>query len=216
VTIKILVSVVRSLILSLPLWLFATSCTLRHTGDLSRQAAIDLGLRNYGQVSRSAQWRLPDHTAVCVTEPSVGRNLQSSHPRLTLALRRTLEAEMQTRFARYAITGNAQSLSGSLAEAAQQQCHLLFQFTLRQVDEKLSSITEWIDDHGFEVAESGRDRLLMMLKIFDVHSGRLLDTVGVDCRGGWRWREHRVEELVEPALAAMFDQLQARQLVLLP
>lgn len=211
-TIQTVVSVVRRQLSSLPFWLIVTGCTMQHTGELSRQMYADLGLRRVASVSRSATWTLPDHAVVYLAAPELSSSLKS-RPRLHLELNKALEAEVQERFARYEVATSGQSLTESLSAAASNQCNLLLQLSLRRADDNLSSATEWMDDRGFAETATGRDHLQLMLKIFDVHSGRLLDTLSVDSRSGWwRWREHPVAELVEPALSAMFEQLRVQQL----
>jgi len=170
-----------------------------------------MGLRSSLDVSRSASWTLPDHAVIYLAEVGISRSLQPN-PRLRLELNRVLETEVQERFARYRMADAGQSLHGSLSAAAFQNCDLLLQLSLQDVHDNLSSVTEWRNDRGFMKAKTGRDRLSLVLKIFDVRSGRLLDTLSVHSRSGvWRWREHPVTELLEPALAAMFEQLRVRQ-----
>lgn len=210
--IKTLVSVVLSLCLSLPLWLFVTACTLRHTGEMSRQVASDLGLRRAMEVKRSAAWTLPDHAVVYLAEPEISPALQKAYPRLRLALDKALEAEVQERFYRFVRAEAGQTLPDAQSAALSQGCNLVLQLSLRRADENLSSATEWLDDEGFVDVETGRDRLRLILKVFDARSGRLLDTLSVDSRSGWwRWREHQVAELVEPALVAMFEHLRVQR-----
>src|SRR5688572_1485336 len=80
VTIQTVVSVVRSLTLSLPFWLLGAGCTLQHTGELTRQVGSDLGLRQDVSVSRSATWTLTDHTVVYLATPDISQKLKP-HPR---------------------------------------------------------------------------------------------------------------------------------------
>jgi hypothetical protein len=212
VTIQTLVSVVRRLLPSLPLWLFVTACTLHHTAEISRQVASDLGLRGSVGVNRSAAWALPDHAVVYLAEPELSRNLQTTHPRLLLELRKALEGQVQESFFSYVTAQTGQALPESLAAALSSQCNLLLQLSLQQADDNLSSVTERRDDRGLADVETGRDQLRLVMKILDVRSGRLLDTLSVDSRSGWwRWDEHQVVELVEPALSAMFERLRVRQ-----
>jgi hypothetical protein len=207
------VSVVRTVSLSLAFWLLVTACTLQYTSELSRQVATDLGLRESIQVRRSAHWSLPDHSQVYLARSDFSRDLQNSYPRLRLVLDKTLEAQAQERFPAYKMAEADQSLEAGLAVASAQHCNLLLRLSLRQVNENLSSATEWMNDQGLVDADTGRDRLRLVLKVFDVHSGRLLDTLSVDSRSGWwRWQEHQVAELVSPALHAMFEELRAGQI----
>jgi hypothetical protein len=174
VTIQTFVSVVRSLLLSLPLWLFVTGCTLQHTGELSRQLVSDMGLRRSVDVNRSASWTLPDHAVIYLAEPGVSRNLQPNYPRLRLELSKALETKVQERFARYVMADAGQPLQESLAAAASNGCNLLLQLSLQDANDNLSSVTEWRDDRGLANTSTGRDRLSLRLKIFDVRSVRQL------------------------------------------
>lgn len=211
-TIQTVVSVVRTLVLSLVFWLFVAACTVQYTGELSRQVVSDLGMRDAVEVRRSAYWSLPDHSRAYLMRSDFSRTLQNTFPRLRLQLDQTLQAQTQERFPVYKVAETEQSLEAALAAAAAHQCNLLFQLSLRQVDENLSSATEWVNDQGMVDADRGRDRLRLVLKIFDVRSGSLLDTLSVDSRSGWwRWREHPVVELIDPSLRAMFDELRVGQ-----
>lgn len=210
---RALSSVVRMPVLGAVFWCGISSCTVRHAAETSARVMSDLGLRSTATVTRTAFWSLPDHTVACLTQPQLSPGLQHDFPRLRLELSRALEAVVEEQFPGYRRADADAGLAAILDAAAMHRCDVLLRLGLRQVDDNLSSFTEMSDDYGLTEVDVGRDQLHLVLQVYDVGSGRLLDNLSVTTRSGWwRWRDHRVAELVEPALQTMLRQLRGRRL----
>lgn len=194
-------SVVRLMALGL-LSLGVIACTAQHTKEISRKALQDVGLKRSVAVARSNHWSLPSSAAVYLAPVYVVGADQEAYPRLRGQLDTLLEALVVERF-----QGRMLQQDAGTGPAA----GVLLRVGLAGVTDRLSSAAEVSERSGMSTGESGRDQLRLVMKVYDVRTGQLLDAMSADAVSGWRWKEHQVQELAEPTLRAMLNHLHGSQ-----
>jgi hypothetical protein len=175
------------------------ACTAQHTREIGRKTLQDIGLKRSVKISRTGYWSLPMDTAVYLAPVYIVGDDQESYPRLRNQLDRllaTLVAEgLQERSLPENSTGAGVLLRVGLVGAV----------------DNLSSVSE-MDRHGISAGDSGRDRLRLVMHVYDARTGKHLDTLSGQAISGWSWKEHQVTELAEPTLRAMLTQLRGAQI----
>jgi hypothetical protein len=193
---------VRVLVVGL-LSLGVIACTAQHTQEVGRKMLQDVGLKSSIAVTRTGQWSLPSDTAVHLAPVTVVGADQEAYPRLRYQLNGLLEALAAEKFRAY-------RLEDAVPETG---AGVLLRVGLVSASENLSSAVEILDRRGLSSGESGRDQLHVVMRVYDLRTGQLLDTLTTGSVSGWRWSEHQVAELAEPALRAMLDRLRGAQVV---
>lgn len=194
-------SVVRLLATGMLLLMFS-ACTAQHTRELSRAALQDIGMNTAVKVTRTGTWSLPEGTAVHLAPTLIiGADQSHAYGRLSNQLDRSLEGIAFEWFQTVGLRAEA-ALLGSRTESG-----VLIHLSLVSAANKLSSVRAVADHSGMSDESLGRDRLHLVLKIYDARTGHLLDTMTGEAVSGWRWREHQVAELAEPTLRVMFARL---------
>lgn len=191
--VRVLVPVLISVTLS--------ACTAQYTRDLSRSMLRDLGLGTSIKVSRTGSWSLPEGTAVHLAPTSVVGLDPHGYPRLSRHLDQLLEAIASEWFHRAGLLAN------NTSTLSEQEFDVRIHLSLTEVADKRSSVREVTDSGALSDDPTGRDRLQLVMKVYDARSGKLLDTLTGEAVSGWRWREQRVGDLAEPTLRTMLARL---------
>jgi hypothetical protein len=181
--------------------LMFSACTVQYSRELSRTALRDIGMGTSVKVSRTGSWALPEGTAVHLAPTFVAGADPHAYPRLSSHLDRLLESIASEWFHSEGFGMDA-ALLGSRAESG-----VLLRLSLASAVDQLSSVRELADSRGLSSETSGRDRLHLVMKIYDARTGQLLDTMTGEAVSGWRWREHRLADLAEPTLRVMLARL---------
>ena len=179
-------------------------CTAQHTREVSRDTLRGIGLATSISVTRTGQWSLPTGTYVYLAPVFVLGTESDAYPRLRNQLNEVLEALVTEWFQGGVWHTTATAPRGGLGSG------VLVRVGLVRVSDKLSSLREISDNSGMSGEVSGHDQLVLVMKVFDVRSGQLLDTLVGESVSGWQWSEHRVKELSEPTLRAMLAKLAGR------
>lgn len=193
-------SVVRLLVTVLFL-LMLSACTAQYTREVSRSTLRDMGWGTSVKITRTGSWALPEGTAVhLVPTSSVGADLHA-YPRLSSHLDRLLESIASEWF------HSAEQRSDAILVGSGAESGVRLQLSLAAAVDRLSSVRE-VANHSTQTEEaSGRDRLHLVMKVYDARSGQLLDTLTGEAVSGWRWGEQSVAELAEPTLRVMLARL---------
>lgn len=192
-------SVVRLLVTGLFLLLFS-ACTAQHTREVGRAALRDMGVGTSVHISRTGSWSLPEGTQVQIAPMAIVGADPNAYPRLVSQLDTLLENIAAEWFQREVPRADATS-SGRMDSG------VLLRLSLAGAADRLSSMQEMGDDSGTRAESAGRDRLHLVMKVYDGRTGQLLDTMTGEAISGWRWREQRVADLAEPTLRAMLSRL---------
>lgn len=187
-------SVVR-LVVSGLLSLTLSACTAQHTREVSQAALRNVGLSSSVVIQRTAIWSLPHNTQVYLEPVVIVGAQHEEYPRLRNHLDRLLET----------IAG--EWFPGGDLETTLRTPAVRVHVGLVAAHDQLSSAHELSQDRDLLEKPTGRDRLSLVMRVYDARSGELLDALSGEATSGWQWREHRVEGLVEPTLHSMFAHL---------
>lgn len=193
-------SVVRLLAIGL-FSLMLSACTAHYTRELSRTTLRDIGVGTSVKITRTGSWSLPEGTTVHLAPTFVSGADPNAYPRLSTHLDRLLESIASEWFRSGGLQADA-ALLGGRAESG-----VLIHLSLAAAADQLSSVRELADNSGLTDETSGRDRLHLVMKVYDARTGQLLDTMTGEAVSGWRWREQRVADLAEPTLRVMLARL---------
>lgn len=174
------------------------ACTAQHTRELGRKTLQDMGLQRSIKISRTGYWSLPLGTSVYLAPVYIIGDDQESYPRLRNQLDRLL-ADLV-----------AEGLQERSLQGAAGGAGVLLRVGLAGAVDNLSSVSE-MDRHGLSADDSGRDRLRLVMHVYDARTGKHLDTLSGQAVSGWSWKEQQVTELAEPTLRAMLTQLRGAQ-----
>lgn len=175
------------------------ACTAQHTRELGGKTLQDIGLKTSVKISRTGYWSLPLGTAVYLAPVYIVGDDQETYPRLRSQLDRLLATLVAEGL-------QEQSFQGDSSRAG-----VLIRVGLTGAMDNLSSVSEMNDRRGLTAGDSGRDRLRLVMQVYDARTGKHLDTLTGQAISGWRWKEHQVTELAEPTLRAMLTQLRGAQ-----
>lgn len=193
-------------------WLVG-GCTYAHTAQKTDRALQALALRSSEQVARNGSWVLPANATVYLSYPQAGYRLKAQMPRLRADLAPLWHEGVAFRFQRVTMAPLELSAAATLAAARAQNFDLLFELQLLAVEDRLSSVTERVAEAGTARKApplQGRDQLSLAVLIFDVRSGRRLDTLVVNSKSGlWAWAAVEPEDLLEAAVGALEQHLAA-------
>ena len=192
-------SVVRLLITGL-LFLMLSACTAQYTREVSRTALRDVGMGTSVKITRTGSWSLPEGTKVRVAPMFIAGPDPNAYPRLGGHLDRLLENIASEWF-------HSDGQQADAASIDRGQSGVLLRLSLAAAADRLSSVQEIADNSGLHDDSTGRDRLHLVMKVYDARTGQLLDTMAGQAVSGWRWREQRVADLAEPTLRAMLSRL---------
>lgn len=192
-------SVVRLLVTGLFLLMFC-ACTAQYTREVSRAALRDVGVGTSVHISRTGSWSLPEGTQVHIAPMAIVGADPNAYPRLVSQLDTLLENIAAEWFQRE--TPRADAISSGRMDSG-----VLLRLSLASAADRLSSVQEMGDDSGMRSESPGRDRLHLVMKVYDGRTGQLLGTMTGEAISGWRWREQRVADLAEPTLRAMLSRL---------
>lgn len=176
------------------------ACTAQHTRELGGKTLQDIGLKTSVKISRTGYWSLPLGTAVYLAPVYIVGDDQETYPRLRSQLDRLLATLVAEGL-------QEQSFQGDSSRAG-----VLIRVGLTGAMDNLSSVSEMNDRHGLTAGDSGRDRLRLVMQVYDARTGKHLDTLTGQAISGWRWKEHQVTEMAEPTLRAMLTQLRGAQI----
>lgn len=195
------------------------ACTINHTSQKTAQLKQSLYMNDKLDIKRRAQWVLPTQSRIYIAYPSLGFNHESSYPRLRSELANNLRLQAQLRYPNVRIADLRQNIDASWHEARINQADFLFDIRVNQAQEKISSVYERRaslgflqeqDDGAIAKAPRGRDQLGLVMHIYDVRSGQLLDTVEVNAKSAWTHRQNWAPiTMANKAIMLAFDSLQA-------
>lgn len=190
-------SVVR-LIATVLFSLTLLACTAQYTREVSGSALKGVGLGTSVKITRTGSWSLPERTAVHLSPTSVAGDDPHTCPRLSSHLDQLLESAVAEWFHGGGLWVDAE---------ARGESGVLLHLRLAAVADRLSSAREMADCNTRNDAIIGRDRLHLVMKVYDLRTGKLLDTMAGEAVSGWRWGEQRVADLAEPTLRLMLARL---------
>jgi hypothetical protein len=190
-------SVVR-LIATVLFSLTLLACTAQYTREVSGSALKGVGLGTSVKITRTGTWSLAEGTAVRLIPTSVAGADPHAYPRLSSHLDQLLESVAAEWF-----HGGGQWVDAE----AKGESGVLLHLRLAAVADRLSSAGEIADRSTQSEAIMGRDRLYLVMKVYDLRTGKLLDTMAGEAVSGWRWGEQRVADLAEPTLRLMLARL---------
>lgn len=158
--------------------LLMVSCTAQYSKSLFKQTLEDGYILDRSDVSTTRQWVLPSKTRFYVAFPEG----QWSIP-LRRKLTSDLAGAMRGVFVDVGYADDSQSLHRALQAAAEYGAPFLIYPQLAVYSNKLSSFVE-IDEDFEDYRQVGFDRLLLLLKMYDTKSHRLIDVTQIGSRSG--------------------------------
>lgn len=159
-----------------------SGCTTHYFAALSSGALQDLRLASHYHVSRSAPWVVAQQTPIYLAQ--VADASAEARPRATFNLHEVLSATLKQRYPFVEVGLAPMPLNQALIKAAQSNKQLLFWPQLVSIEDRLNTRQEL--GEGKELhpeIQSGPDRVLFTVHIYDVGSGALLDVSTVSGRG---------------------------------
>ena len=166
-----------------------SGCTFNHTLNTTRGVLTDLQLLEQRRLVSGRDWVAPRNSAWMVAVSRDGPD------RLTdQKISRQLAASMRQTFAHVVLAAEPKNLAGALQLARHNQSDFMIYPQLLHAGDGAYSLDEWtasssaLSSSGAAESESkaiGRDWASVKLLIYDVHSGRLLDTVVLEIKESW-------------------------------
>lgn len=197
------------------LCLVNSGCTVAHTQQTSADLARQWGLADRAEVRRGGSWVLPAESHIYLAFPH-SSEAQPQYPRLLLSVADALQDQLGGRFTQLQSAPWLESKAQSWQYAAANAYDFLVLPELVGRSDHLSSLREIRQDWRVVSASSqdsekvGRDRLALRLQVFDVRSGRLLDTLTVNVVSSRiAWSERTPHLLAAQAASALADPLMA-------
>lgn len=182
-------------------------CTFKHTAYQTSQGLKNLGLVTSHEVERTQQWVLPTDAKVYLSYPNVGRQIGSELPRLRTQITDVWLQNIDLQFQNVVMAGLDEPVTQSLTNAQQQGYDLMLSLTVLEAQEHLSSWSEINAEYGIATKhpkKAARDKLYIAVGIYDVRTGKRLDTVTVTSKSSRLAIGERVlADLVNGALAAV-------------
>lgn len=209
------------------LWVYAllclitSGCTVAYTQQTSADLTRQLGFADRAEVRRGGSWVLPVESHIYLAFPqSPDRaqppDTQSQYPRLLLSVADALQDQLGGRFTQLQSAPWLESRAQSWQHATGNAYDFLVLPELIGRSDLLSSMREirrdWrlISASAQDSEQVGRDRLALRLQIYDVRSGRLLDTITVNAISSRiAWTERTPHLLAAQAASALAAPLMA-------
>lgn len=192
-----------------------TGCTVAHTQQTSADLARQWGLADRAEVRRGGTWVLPAESHIYLAFPH-STETEPQYPRLLLSVADALQEQMGGRFTQLQSAPWLESKAQSWQHAAGNRYDFLVLPELIARSDQLSSLSEirrdWrlVSASAQEAEKVGRDRLALRLQVYDVRSGRLLDTITVNVVSSrMAWTERTPNLLAAQAASALADPLMA-------
>lgn len=182
--------------------LILAGCTAEYTKSLAERSLEHAYIIDTSTVHTERQWVLSSRARLYVAFPEGN---------WSVPLRRKLTSDLAVSLNQvFANTGNAddpQSLPHALDAGHHHGAQFLIYPQLAVYSNKLSSYVE-IDEDFEDYRQIGLDRAVLLLKLFDIHSGKLLDITKLEMRSGWLTLERATpSDLFEDAFLAYADSL---------
>ncbi len=192
-----------------------SACTSQHAAVKTARIMQTLGVKPEVAVSRTEAWVLPASVSAYVHYPEVDTRLQAQYPRLQFTLLETAKSQLSGVVHSVVAAPYGQTWVKSQNTARVKGSSILIKTEVMLVTDKINSVDEWRLDFRRPSRSQkpvGRDTLLVRMHLYDVVSGRRLDTVTTKSRGTL-WAKHMKQPggLVRPVIAAFTESISTPQ-----
>lgn len=200
-------------VFAVTLALLLTACTMSHTAYQTQHGLKRMGFAEQQRTGRTQSWVLPANSTVYVAWPQVDAHLGQELPRLQTGLALEMEQQLARIFNHVASSPMKAGQQESWQQALNGGFTVLLVPRVAGFAANSSNFAEWMADSGTtgrQPSERGCDRLQLIVAVYDVQSGRMLDSVRVNGKSGfWSFDREEPGELAAGAVKALTGSLAA-------
>lgn len=214
---KYWLSAVRNSILTLWLGGALIGCTPSYTAYQYNKGLQFVGFSDAFDVKKATEWVLPKRSNLYIAYPKVSPSIKDEYPQLQLKVMQDMAGCIGNYFENYNHATEEQTLIEVKLEADEMEADFLLLVSLNSIEDNYSKHAEVAESNKANTeddanttknARYGKDRIGLSLKVYDVRSRTLLDTLTVQAVDGlWGGHNNHPSELITPALNAMLVRL---------